>query len=337
MNKLFLILLLTVSNLFASVPTTEGLFRNGNNAEVLTNLVMIKMMVENDVSEMLMEKESSEVSPEDEKRALEKKTKSPVYAKFLLSQEPEERVQLIQIIYLDGKMQDNKIVDVRYFSNLKQKILSSPNKLAIFYSLLCSLSLNRSEEMSAFLKRNSKVYMDNKDLVDPEKKALYEKYKRYLSLIKEDESLKETMDNPFRPADPEVLKVVNAIKDRPFMMKDKNVSLLKTQNGFFWTVNLDVMDAVFDNKNYRLEKLKYGQVNKGLIFNLDDFILFDGTHELPKNIKILSQESTDNLRVLSLSHLSLKNKSMAFRYGEYRDLYKSIENKEEKPGVFLLQ
>ncbi|MCF8058053.1 MAG: hypothetical protein K9K67_02060 [Bacteriovoracaceae bacterium] len=337
MNKLILIIIFTITNISASVPTVEGLFRNGNNADVLTNLIMIKMMVENDVSEMLMAKESSKVSAELEKQALEEKTKKPLYVKFLLSAEPEDRVQLIQITYTDGKMDDNQVADVRYFSNLKEKILKSPSNLALFYSVLSSLALNRSNEMSEFLKRNSKVYKDNRELIDPEKRALYDKYKRYLSVVKEDSSLKDTMDNPFRPEDPEVLKVVNAIKNRPFMMKDQNVSLVKTQNGFFWTVKLDVMEAVFSNKDYRLEKLKYGPFEKTLIFNFDDYILFDGTHELPKNIKISSEENTVKLRMLSLSHLTLKNKSMALRYGEYRDALKDNVKKDEGLNLFLLQ
>lgn len=339
MNKILtaIFILLTFSS-NSSVPTVEGLFRNGNNEEVAAGLVMIKAMVSSEVSKSLMETPSGEVPPEKEQQALEEEDKK-YFVKFLLSAEKEERLELIQVIYSSGKMKDDEILSVRYYSNLREKILKSPTRLALFYSLLSSHAMNRSDEMSAFLKLNSKNYRSNEDLVDKEKKALYTRYKRYLTVIKEDESLKETMDNPLKPEDPEVSKVVEEIKKRPFMVRDENVSLRKTQNGFQWALNLDVLEAFFDNEHYRLEKLLYGQLDKNTVFSFDDYILFDGTHELPKNIKITSPSETVAIRTLSLNHLNLSNKSMSFRYGEYRDLLKDSPAAKEKEelGLFLLR
>ena len=93
--------------------------------------------------------------------------------------------------------------------------------------LLSSLALNRSEEISAFLKKVSTNYKSNEELIDPEKRDLYNQYKKYLKLIKEDESLKESLDNPMAPKDEEVRKTVEKIKERPFLQKDPHVSLEK--------------------------------------------------------------------------------------------------------------
>lgn len=338
-TKILLILSLIIQTTLASIPTTEGLFRNGNNADVAAPLILVKAMVSTEVSNMLMEKPTSEVSEGLEKAAIEEQEPRKHFVKFLLSAEQEERVQLIQVIYKSGKMLDKDIVNVRFFSNLKEKILKSPTRLALFYSLLSSFALNRSEEMSAFLKLTSKTYQPNEALVDTEKDALYKRYKRYLTVVKEDESLKDTMDNPLRPEDPEVKKVANEIEERPFMVRDKNVSLIKTQAGFQWAVKLDVLEAYFDNKNRRLERLLYGQLDKNTILSFDDYILFDGTHELPKNIKIVAPEETINIRMLTLNHLNLGNKSMTFRYGEYQDLFKKVEKSDQdrELNLFLLR
>jgi hypothetical protein len=338
-TKILLISLIFTLKALASIPTTEGLFRNGSNADVAAPLVLVKAMVSTEISNMLMDKTTAEVPEGMERAAIEEKEPQKYFVKFILSAEQEERVQLIQVIYKSGKMNDSGILNIRYFSNLKEKILKSPTRLALFYSLLSSFALNRSEEISAFLKLTSKNYRPNEALVDTEKDALYKRYKRYLTVVKEDESLKDTMDNPLRPEDPEVKKVANEIRDRPFMVKDKNVSLIKTQSGFQWAVKLDVLEAYFDNKNRRLERLLYGQLDKNTVFSFDDYILFDGTHELPKTIKIVAPEETINIRMTSLNHLNLGNKSMTFRYGEYRDLFKKVskDNQDGDLSLFLLR
>lgn len=319
----------------ASIPTTEGLFRNGNNAEVSATLIMVKTVVTSKVSSMLMEKPATEVPAKEENDALVEEPK-PVHVKFLISSEGNDRVQLIQAIYETGKMDQGKLLDVRYFSNLEEKIKKSPTQLALFYSLLTSLTLNRSRELDTFLKLNSKTYRSNKDLVDPEKKALYERYKRYLKVVKEDESLKETMTNPMKPEDPEIAKSIEIVKSKPFMQRDENVSLKKTTNGFKWVINLDVMDAIFDNKSHRLEKLSFGKVDRNINFNFDDYILFDGTHELPKKIKMLTPAEEVEVRVTSLTHLNIGNKTMSTRYGEYRKDFQESKSKEEGLKTFLL-
>lgn len=334
--KIKLILLISVSTSFASIPTAEGLFRNGNNAEVNATMIMVKTVVDSRVSSVLMEKPAEEVSTVEESEAITEEAK-PVHVKFLLSSENGERVQLLQAIYSSGKMGQSSLMDVRYFSNLEEKIKKSTTQLGMFYSLLTSLVLNRSDEVNTFLKLNSKNYKSNKELVDPEKKALYVRYQRYLKLIKEDESLKETMSNPMKPEDPEIAKNIGMVKDKPFMLRDENVALKKTANGFKWVINLDVMEAVFDNTTHRLEKLSYGKVDRNINFNFDDYILFDGTHELPKNIKVITPTEEVEVRITSLNHLNIGNKSMSTRYGEYRKDFQESKSKDEKTDVFLVR
>lgn len=334
--KLKILFCVLISSVGASIPTTEGLFRNGNNAEVNATLIMVKTMVTSKVSSMLMEKPVTEISASEEKDAMVEEPK-PIHVKFLLSSENGDRVQLIQAIYETGKMNQGRLLDVRYFSNLEEKIKKSSTQLALFYSLLTSLTLNRSKELDTFLKLNSKTYRSNRDLVDPEKKALYERYKRYLKVIKEDESLKETMTNPMSPEDPEIAKSIELVKKKPFMQRDENVSLKKTANGFKWVIDLDVMNAVFDNKSHRLEKLSFGKVDKNINFNFDDYILFDGTHELPKKVKMLTPSEEVEVRITSLTHLNIGNKSMSTRYGEYRKDYQDSKSKDEEFNTFLIR
>jgi len=334
-QKALLILIISLS-VKGNIPTTEGLFRNGSNADVSASLIVVKFLIEKEISD-----EALNLTPDNseakEEVVFTEKNQKPIYVKYLISLAANGRVQVIQVSYSNGKMQDSQIIDVRYYSNLKDKILKTDKKSGLFYSLLSTLTLNRSDELDSFLKVNSKNYKSNDELVDPEKKALYAKYKRYLNLTKEDESLKESMDNPYRPQDSDIAKVVNKVKANPYMKRDENVSLVKENNQFFWKVTLDTMEALFENDNLHLEKLSYGKVDKDLKMTLDDYILFNGNHEMPKHIKILDPENQLNIRTLSLTHLNLANKNMNTRYSEYMGLLKEANNKEILPALFIFR
>ncbi len=336
-GKLFLILSFCLTSLSATaaIPSTEGLFRNGNNADVTSTLVTVNFRFIRDMSELIMEK-TSEDSPANESELLEVKP-IPLFVKFLLSVDKYDRVQVIQAIYSSGKMRSSSLLDVRYISNLKNKIKKSNERKALFYSLLSSFALNRSKEMSALLLSKSKVFKTNKQLLDPEKKALYEKYKRYLAVTKKDKSLLESMENPLNPKDIEAQKAVGIIKKRPFMQKDPAVSLEKNSGDFYWKVSLDVMEASFTSETFRLEKLSFGPPENALKMNFSDYILFDGTHELPKHMKIRSIDEIVSIRALSLRHRGLGSKTMTQKY---RKILKDMPKKSEGAPLwetFLIQ
>ncbi len=337
MVRTILISFLFSLSIFASHPTTEGLFRNGNNPDVSSDLVVVKMMISEEVSEVLLEKESQEADENEEKIVTEEKKKEPLYVKYLLSVEEGRPVQLLQVIYSKGRMNDEDIVDLKYYSNLESKIKKSNPKLAIYYSILSSLALNRSKEMSSFLKLVSSEYKPNNELINKERLALYSRYKSYLTLVKNDEAIKETMDNPLRPEDPEVREAVNEILKKPFLNKDNHLTLRKAQEGYEWYLKNDVLEGSFDSDTLRMEKLIYRKNDKEMKLSFDDYILFNGTHELPKNINIKDEIKNIKIRVTNLTHLLLNDKNMAKRYGEYREKFSKLEIKpEEKVDTFLV-
>lgn len=329
MVKIATLFILVQVSLWASHPTPEGLFRNGNNADITTDLIMVKMMIESSPSEILLEKPGEEVPVAEEEMANKVEDKKPYFVKFLLSQEADKPLQMIQVIYENGKMEDDAIRSVQYVSNLKKKVTELPQRKALFYSMLSSLAMNRSDEMSAYLKLISKEYKTNEELVDPEKKALYEKYKSYLTLVKNDEAIKETLENPIRPKDPEVAKTVKSILQKSYLKKDKSISLVRAQQGYQWRIKNDVLEGFFNTDTLRVETLVFQDMTARTKLSFDDFILFNGTHELPKNITIKNSKEEIKIRVTSLTHLLLRDQSMPKRYGEYREKYTSLKLKEE--------
>ncbi len=329
MVKIIIASILFSASIYASHPTPEGLFRNGNNADITTDLILVKMMIESGPSEELLEMPGEAVNLAEETIVNKAEDRKPYFVKFLLSQEGEKPLQMIQVLYSNGKMEDESIRDVLYISNLKTKVTQLPQKKALFYSMLSTLAMNRSDEMSAFLKLSSKEYKTNAELVDPEKKALYAKYKSYLTLIKNDETIKETLDNPIRPQDPEVSKTVKAILQKSYLKKDKTLSLIRAQQGYQWQLKNDVLEAYFEADTLRIESLTFQNMTGRTKLSFDDYILFNGTHELPKNITIKNDKVETKVRVTSLTHLLLRDKSMARRYGEYREKYSQLNLKED--------
>ncbi len=327
-----------MNNLWASVPTTEGLFRNNNNSDVQASLVMVTLQAQKGMNKELLEKPigESDTSLNGIKDiATEEKQEKKVNLKYLFSVNDNEDVEVVRVIYKPGKMDDSNIISVKYYKNLADGVVNNPEMKGLVLGLLSSLALNRSQEMSAFLKKVSKDYKSNNELIDPEKRDLYSKYKKYLKLTKEDESLKESMENPLEPQDEEIKKTVELIKERPFLQKDPHVSLDKKNTHFLWKVDLDVLDAVFDGKTQRLMKVDYKKLEEKITISLDDYILFNGTNELPKTIKMNTSKSTYTLRTSSHVQLNLGTKSMWTRYNEY--LAKLKENGEvENVDFFFL-
>ena len=84
----------------------------------------------------------------------------------------------------------------------------------------------------------------------------------------------------------------------------------------------------------RLESLGYGLIDKNIKLSFDQYMLFDGTHELPKAIKINIPSTFYEIRVTSLSHLLLRNKKMPKRYLEYKKILEN--NKKEEISLFLV-
>lgn len=307
-----------MTNIWASVPTTEGLFRNNNNSDVQANLVMVTLQVEKSLNKETLE-QAAEDAPVSAKEVFKQDNENQrINLKYLFSVNDSDEVELIRVIYKAGKMHDVNIIGVQFYRNLKRAIVDSSYERGLVLSLFSSLALNRSNEISVFLKKVSSNYRSNEELIDPERRDLYAKYKKYLKLIKEDEQLKESLDNPMKPKDPEVRKTVDAIKSRSFLRRDANVTLEKNNNNFFWKVDLDVLEAIFDGKTQRLVKIDFQRDDKNISIATDDYILFNGTNELPKDIQINDSVYMYNFRISSDIQLDLGSKSMIARYREYQ-------------------
>lgn len=301
-----------------AMPTVEGLFRNSNNSKVEGDYVVLKLLVTPEQSKSLID--STELP--------EKK-----YVKYIFSTENEGKVQVIQVGYKDSKMSTRSIESINYVGDVLGRIKTdSYTERSIFYSLLVMFGLNNSEGMKSIINKNSDKFISNENMMNADKVHLMDQYKKYLTAIKGDESLKEELISPLKPEEDEEKEKVKELVKAGMYKRSKQLSLVRKANSFFWKVDLDTVNAMFTNEEHRMSSLSV-TTKEGTLVSADfgDYILFDGRHELPKFIFFTDSESSKfKIRVLSLKNFVNKGKSMPERYEEYQKFLAENEKRKSK-------
>lgn len=323
----------------AAIPTSESLFRNGNNKNISGNFVVLKFEInEHSTNE---EKNLIKSSAKDiQEEQLMMREKYPVrYAKLIFSLEKDETVQLLQVMYSDNEMKSSSLNKVNYIKNLNQFISNDPNvERTLFYSLLMMFSLNDSSGMANVLKSHNQKFVANESLLNVDKKNLLERYKIYLLAIKKDKTLVEELISPLKPEEPEERAKISQILNSSMYNKVNDVSLIRENRKFFWKVNYENFLALFNHETHRLNKINFTS-NLGTLEGVfGDYILFDGIHELPK-ISLLKRldGKSFKIRMLSLREFTNSGKKLNIRAQQYQKLLSAnkVENIEHSSDKFF--
>ncbi len=269
--KYFVLVLLVASIFFnqfliAAVPTIEALFRNGNNKELIKKSVSFKFMIE----------DISNIEKEDRFKT--------IYIKSIFKKEDENKAPaLLQLSFSKESLTKESFESLIFFPNFKIAVSSDLNNIdrSFFYSIISMLVLNDSELISKVIKKIDESFKTNEEIMNVEKVELLGEYKKYLIAIKDDKELKKTLDSPLIPIDIDKKKEVNKLMKESIYQTSENISLIRKNKKFFWQIKLPRVTALFDNRKHRLRyfHLTYdtGEIN----LECDDYILFDGMHELP--------------------------------------------------------
>ncbi len=323
LNILFSCLLISTSTL-AARPTLEGLFRNSNSPELEGNFIVIKMMIEEIQNQGVDQVLSTEA--QDQKIPMQ-----PKFYKFIFSTEEERKTQLLQVEYNSNLMKKAGVKRSLYFKNLTQKIKDDVyTERSLFYSLLMMFGLNKSDGMKNILARYGTHFLDNKSLMNEEKVKLMDSYKKYLTAIKEDKTLKEELESPLKPEDiEEKEKVLNLLKE-PMYKENESVSLVKDGRKFFWKMNLEKVKASFTNEEHRLTRFELESAEGNILGNFGDYILFDGRHELPKIIVLKDKNNRQfKVRFLSFKNFINKGKNLLERAIDYKKIEDDVKLKQK--------
>lgn len=240
--KVITIKLLLVNLSFAYHPTLESLLQNGSNVEIGKNSVVANLVIKDRSLDSMLE-------------VTDQSSLNNLFAiKLHLFNENEENPLMTRVHYKAGVLSPDALVSHHEFklSNMNKSIGHTENYDAeIFYGLMSYLLNNKGMPLLKALKKMRPAIKPNNELIDPEKIELLGKYKEYL--IKKREDKETEVENPLKPADPELRLKVREIMKRPFLVKDPVVKRLKSGKEFFWVVEDENLFMKFDKEHNLLE------------------------------------------------------------------------------------
>ncbi|MCO4793796.1 MAG: hypothetical protein KC493_08795 [Bacteriovoracaceae bacterium] len=330
MKKLITLLTFLITiDAFTAVPTAEGLFRNGSNKDLSGNLIVLTFVIEEHVNRKLLDTSKVSESTEEVEEMISKAKVAPRYFKVILGVEDEKRIESILIEYNNPKHSSNSVIDAKYFPNILNKIANDDYlERELFYSVLNVLMLNDSRAISQVLKKHNSNFLNNEQLLNENKLKILNAYKNYLQTVKDDETLKETLENPLKSEDPEKQKEISEYLREPMYTKDNSVKLVRDNAEFFWKVDLEKTQVRFETKKGRMRELIHSNGGSTVKINFGEYILFDGIHELPKYIFVKDLlERVFKVQVTSYKAFNNTGDNFIKRYKKYSELVS--KNKEE--------
>lgn len=277
-----------------AVPTEEGLLKNLNNADIPGNLITIKAMTTSEGA-------PADVAVSSPAGAEPVAAKSDFY-KFVISLENPNVISLFQVAYSNGQMLNTQIRDVKYIPDLLAAIKreKTPEK-SLFYGILVMLTTNRSQGVEAFLEKSGVQIVKNKNILNDEKIKLLKAYRTFLANNKG----KGDANSPLNPTDPtNKAKVIELFRANTFL-RSKNIELVKLENEFVWKVDWKNIKGYFTNEERRFRQMDYTYGDHTIKVEASDYILFNGTNELPKMMTL--KNSTGSLSKIQIISLDTKN------------------------------
>ncbi len=279
-------------NLFAAVPAPEGLFRNGNNADITSDEIYVSFSVE--------EKDKEGVAPKYFKLYFEKEKGS---------------VNILKLGFNESQMKEGAVSDVSVKDGLK---ISSDDNITreLLFSTFDTLFFNSSVLMNKFLKKHSSGYMLNSEMLNREKLSLLYNYKEYLLKIERDPGIEKDLVSPLKPNDPKELENVNRIMKQDLYTISDSVVLEKINNELFWKVKLSGFNAWFSNEEHELRRVQFDKTE----IEFNDFQLLDGIHKIPKYIQVTNGNGEKYLiTFFEYENKNLKVKSLMEKYKSFRN------------------
>lgn len=322
LNKIIILYFFFALSIYSSVPTVEGIFRNPNNKDLSGNTVVLKLLIK-----------KSESNEDIQKVATEEETllsMNQYYVKYIFSIDGS-RVRLLQAIYSDKKMESKYLLSVKYLRSIRSNEFTREKKL--FYAVLSSLALNRSNELVDYLKTISKNFKTNSDLMNRDKNRLIRSYKKYL---KNKSTGVSGLVNPLKDVDENEKKRIKDLMDKPFIEAGKALTLLKRGDGFLWMVTLDNFQGEFENESLRMKKIEFNNLSSIDTFSFGSYLLLDGVHEFPRIFRAKFGELKYEINVLGLLHFESKSKKIITRVNDYLNKMKKLKLKNHNFNEMIL-
>ncbi len=327
-GQCFLFLAISVQT-YAAYPTVEGLFRNGNNKDLIGDFIVVKAMIEEVQNEEILRRIKVSEGDEIVAKVFTHKELAPQFIKLIYSIEGENRADLLKVRYSDSKMKKSSLKSSQFVKGVRRLIRKDEDyERGLFNSILLMLIMNESKEIVSVLHNLGITLPTNLMMMNSEKITLMDEYKKYLMAIREDASLKEELISPLKPVDEDEKTRVEELSKSNMYKRSENISLVKERNKFYWKLKHGNFEAYFRNGKHRLDRLQAEINGKLFTVNCGEYVLFNGVHELPTQILIKdTKERVYKMKLLTLSNFVNKGKKLHERARDYKGLEEEINKK----------
>jgi hypothetical protein len=213
-------------------------------------------------------------------------------------------------------MLNTQMKDIKYLPDMVAAIKKEKSvERGMFYAALVMLATNKAQGMEAFLEKNGVQIVKNKNILNEEKMKLLRSYRTYLANNKG----KGDANSPLNPQDPQAkAKVIELFRANTFE-RAKNIELTKIENEFVWKADWKSTQGLFTNEERRLRRLDYVNGDVSVRLNATDYIMFNGTNELPKLIFVKdSKGQTSKMQIIGLDTKTNREKKLSERYEELK-------------------
>ncbi|MBY0516104.1 MAG: hypothetical protein K2P81_04300 [Bacteriovoracaceae bacterium] len=322
MKKILLATFFITLQAWAYVPTLESLLRHGANPDIGSNSVVLSAKL-------------TQVNPFAEKAEQEN---ASIWVKWVYNITAHGKLKLTQLVYRSSAMNDASLVDKKFISELSPLSFGdSPAKaeLGAFLSSLNSLLINDGSFMVEFLKTRGASVKLNSELFDVEKRALLNRYKYWLVKTKGGREIKDE-ESPLNPSSATDREKVDAILARPMYQDTGHITLSRHLGEPSWVAKGEMFDVWVGDSNRYLKEvtLKVGAAELNLQFR--NYILFNGTHSLPRQIYIKNlQDQYWQVDLISVKGFSESSQDLIARLRRYDQILSQKREDVQKPDFLF--
>ena len=322
---IFVVILNLPFDLWAAIPTMEGLFRNVSNPDPSGDMIMVALEVNALETNPVSENRSNDGHNDNEVKG-----NRPLYIKLVYNL-IGPGVKLLQVVYDDLAMSDNKIRSAKLINNFPE-FLSADNKdeRRFIHGLLSMFVLNRSLEISQFLKKVQPEFKLNQDLLNNEKVKLYNRYRQFLLAGKKSNSKDDLGLGPIKSDDPVRQQEIDRILKSSMYNNVDQVKLVREEGRFFWKLDLNSVTAYFTQNTQQMKNLMVQTQFHQFKVEVENYALYDGVHELPSSLIFeLGGEKKLQVSFQKLSHFNNKGPDINARLVDYQKKIPSGKGMEE--------
>lgn len=305
-KSLLLVSFLNSFSLFAATPTMEGLFRNGANADIGGELVILRLQVEEKSNDLLMERLKVEGNEQKLSELLQNEKMPAKYIELILSPDSSKGFEAVMNEYSNRTFSENAIWRSEYLSSFNSKIKKEGRVgRNMLYSAVMMLALNDADPMVKLIKSYNKDFELNREVMNSDKISLLKRYQKYLSLVKDDKEIRNELESPMNPTDEAKKQQVVGLEKARMYRASSEVKLIRENALFFWMIELEKFQARFFNDTHQLDFLKMNVGDGQVELNCSDYILFEGRFRLPRYFML----KDINDRLYKISFLGIKSYS----------------------------